>query len=85
MDIEDVAPQKNSGSIKQVPSETFLNFYKPSKHRVAIFDAKNSTIARRKMIVEEVTNPAKLAGKPKEIVFVESICDDKELLKENFN
>ena len=52
--------------------------------RIAIFDATNSTAKRRQWILEECTSPAKRPGKPTGVVFVESICDDEELLNENF-
>lgn len=52
--------------------------------RLAIFDATNSTVERRKWILEEATSPEKRAGKKTGCVFVESICDDEELLEENF-
>eukprot|EP00566_Odontella_aurita_P000094 CAMPEP_0113572586 /NCGR_PEP_ID=MMETSP0015_2-20120614/26169_1 /TAXON_ID=2838 /ORGANISM="Odontella" /LENGTH=864 /DNA_ID=CAMNT_0000475619 /DNA_START=56 /DNA_END=2650 /DNA_ORIENTATION=- /assembly_acc=CAM_ASM_000160 len=53
--------------------------------RVAIYDATNSTRARRKWILEEVTSSSyDSAHSAKGVVFVESICDDEELLEENF-
>jgi len=53
--------------------------------RIAIFDATNSTNKRRKWILEECTSPEKRQGKPTGCIFVESICDDEELILENFN
>lgn len=55
------------------------------RDRIAIFDATNSTNTRRQWVLEECTSPEKRRGKPTGCVFVESICDDKELLMENFN
>ena len=52
--------------------------------RIAIFDATNSTNRRRQWLLEECTAPEKRPGKPTGVVFVESICDDTELLMENF-
>jgi hypothetical protein len=52
--------------------------------RIAIFDATNSTDKRRRWVLEECTDPAKRPGKRTGVVFVESICDDQELLDENF-
>ena len=52
--------------------------------RIAIFDATNSTHKRRQWILEECTSPVKRQGKTTGVVFVESICDDKELLMENY-
>jgi hypothetical protein len=57
---------------------------KVESDRIAIFDATNSTNKRRSWILEECTSPAKRAGKPTGVVFVESICDDEELLRENY-
>lgn len=55
-----------------------------SVDRIAIFDATNSTEKRRRWILEECTSPEKRAGKPTGVVFVESLCDDQELIDENF-
>lgn len=52
--------------------------------RIAIYDATNSTDKRRRWILDECTSPAKRPGKPTGCVFVESICDDEELIMENF-
>ena len=52
--------------------------------RIAIFDATNSTNKRRQWILEECTSRTKRKGKTTGVVFVESICDDKELLMENY-
>lgn len=55
------------------------------KHeRIAIFDATNSTVKRRTWILEECTSREKRPDKPTGVVFLESICDDEELLEENF-
>lgn len=54
------------------------------RDRIAIYDATNSTNKRRQWILEECTSPEKRPGKPTGCVFVESICDDEELLEENF-
>jgi hypothetical protein len=52
--------------------------------RIAIFDATNSTDKRRQWLLEECTSPQKRPGKPTGVVFIESICDDQELLDENY-
>jgi len=52
----------------------------PEADRVAIFDATNSTEERRSWILNECTNHPSAVG----VVFVESICDDEELLRENY-
>ena len=53
--------------------------------RIAIFDATNSTKARRDLVMETCKLHCKKTGAPPiGIIFIESICDDKELLDENF-
>jgi 6-phosphofructo-2-kinase len=59
-----------------------LNFR--NHERVAIFDATNSTEKRRQWILEECTSLLKRGDKQTGLVFVESICDDTELLEENY-
>ena len=54
------------------------------KDRVSILDATNSTKERRDWVLKECTCRIKRAGKPTGIVFVESICDDKDLLHANY-
>ena len=55
------------------------------RERIAIFDATNSTNARRQWILDMCTNPEKRGeDKPTGCVFIESICDDEELLMENY-
>ncbi|ACI64342.1 predicted protein, partial [Thalassiosira pseudonana CCMP1335] len=54
------------------------------KDRVGIFDATNSTKERREWVLKECTCRIKRAGKPTGVVYVESVCDDAELLHENF-
>lgn len=49
------------------------------KAKVAIFDATNSTAHRRKWVLETLSS---LPGTG--VVFVESVCDDAEMLEENF-
>lgn len=53
------------------------------KNRTAIFDATNTTRERRKAIIDKVT-AFQHGRRPIGIIFVESICDDEELLLENF-
>jgi hypothetical protein len=52
--------------------------------RIAIFDATNSTDKRRRWLLEQCTSPELRSGKPTGMIFVESFCDDQELLNENF-
>lgn len=47
--------------------------------KIAILDATNSTIARRRRIVEQVRD----YGRPFAVVFVEAICNDQEVLEAN--
>ena len=55
------------------------------RERIAIFDATNSTHKRRQWVLEQCTSPEKRgADKPTGCVFIESLCDDEELLMENF-
>ena len=54
------------------------------RERIAIFDATNSTDKRRQWILDMCTNPDKRPDKPTGCVFIESICDDQELLTENY-
>lgn len=55
------------------------------KSRVGIFDATNSTKERRDWVLRECTDPAKRAGKPTGVIFIESVCDDDDLMRENFH
>jgi len=49
------------------------------KTKVAIFDATNSTADRRKWVLETLTSSPGTG-----VIFVESVCDDAEMLEENF-
>ena len=53
------------------------------QERIAIFDATNSTDKRREWILDMCTNPLRRPDKPTGCVFIESICDDEEMLLEN--
>lgn len=53
--------------------------------RIAIFDATNSTRERRKWILQQCDQASEASGKETGVVFVESICNDKELLAENYH
>ncbi len=55
------------------------------RDRIAIFDATNSTEKRRQWLLEECTSPSKRKNKATGLVFVESVCDDLELLEQNFH
>ncbi|SCV06028.1 LANO_0H20516g1_1 [Lachancea nothofagi CBS 11611] len=51
-------------------------------HRVAIFDATNTTVARRGMIVSTMRTHV---SNPTPIIFIESICNDAKIVNENIN
>mmetsp|Transcript_15861 Transcript_15861/g.28795 ORF Transcript_15861/g.28795 Transcript_15861/m.28795 type:complete len:543 (-) Transcript_15861:83-1711(-) len=53
------------------------------KGRVGIFDATNSTKERRDWVLEQCTDEVKRAGKPTGVVFIESVCNDPDLMREN--
>lgn len=84
LDEGETMESEETGSRRSVGSGASLSESKRSD-RIAIFDATNSTNARRQWILEECTSPEKRPGRPTGVVFVESICDDKELILENYN
>lgn len=53
------------------------------KGRVGIFDATNSTKERREWVLQQCTDDVERAGKPTGVVFIESVCDDVDLMREN--
>lgn len=74
-----IVTRQSSGSLNGAPKLNFKRY-----DRVAIFDATNSTNERRNWILEMCTSPERRGDKPTGVVFVESICDDQELLEENY-
>lgn len=76
--------EQDDDSDNEASVHSFSNINLGQQDRIAIFDATNSTDKRRRWVLEECTDPAKRPGKPTGVVFVESICDDQELLDENF-
>ena len=55
------------------------------ENKIAIFDATNSIKDRRNLIMQTCKDHCKQAGTPPiGIIFIETICDDKELLEENY-
>lgn len=76
-----------SNSVESSTSNSSTN-YDGSDHRrnkIAIFDATNSTKARRDLIMKTCKNHCEMEKTPPiGIIFIESICDDKELLEENY-
>jgi hypothetical protein len=57
----------------------WLHSGKEFKRRVAIFDATNTTIKRRLLLSQHAKE------KGVELLFVESICNDQEVLRQNYN
>mmetsp|Transcript_35026 Transcript_35026/g.75643 ORF Transcript_35026/g.75643 Transcript_35026/m.75643 type:complete len:517 (+) Transcript_35026:21-1571(+) len=55
----------------------------PIKGRVGIYDATNSTKSRRDWILEQCNDKIKRADKSTGVVFIESICNDAEIMQEN--
>mmetsp|Transcript_22540 Transcript_22540/g.72516 ORF Transcript_22540/g.72516 Transcript_22540/m.72516 type:complete len:486 (+) Transcript_22540:24-1481(+) len=53
-----------------------------AEKRVAIFDATNSTRARREAILARASSKSP-PGRPVRVIFVESICDDRRVLEQN--
>jgi predicted kinase len=52
--------------------------------QAAIFDATNSTVARRNMVVQHIDTKAKEVGLGEyNVVFLESICDDADIIEGN--
>jgi len=85
----DVLGEHQLGSLRHMNigggrGDTVSSREQHKRERIAIFDATNSTHARRQWILEQCTSPALRPGKPTGCVFLESICDDQELIQENF-
>jgi 6-phosphofructo-2-kinase len=74
----------SSSSMVNVHSHHSAKLSFKRHERIAIFDATNSTDKRRQWLLHECTSPEKRPGKPTGVVFIESICDDQELLDENY-
>jgi len=74
----------NSSSSSKLSSTTAPSVKQTRKDRVSIFDATNSTKERREWVLQECTCRKRRAGKPTGVIFVESICDDEDLLHANF-
>ena len=62
----------------------WLNDKVDDGEQVAIFDATNSTKARRDSILRLISNHQLHKGGQVGVMFLESVCDDEELLEENF-
>lgn len=84
LDCEDDDDTTSVVSRKSVETTSTITERIHDSNRIAIFDATNSTNKRRRWILEECTSPQKRAGRRTGVVFVESLCDDEELLRENY-
>lgn len=84
LDDLDEIKQKESEDNNKLPVQLLASKASIPRSRVAIFDATNSTEARRNWVLEQCTSPSKRGEKVTGLVFVESVCDDEELLEENF-
>lgn len=69
---------------QKIPVHLLASRASIKRSRIAIFDATNSTIARRQWVLEECTSPEKRGNRTTGCIFVESLCNDEELLEENF-
>ena len=49
-----------------------------------IFDATNTTVARRRAVIERCARAERLSAMPLRLVFVESICNDEEILRHSY-
>ncbi|KAF1363839.1 bifunctional 6-phosphofructo-2-kinase/fructose-2,6-bisphosphate 2-phosphatase [Lizonia empirigonia] len=82
-DFFDPNNQKAAQIREQCAMETLddlLDYILNGNGSVGIFDATNSTLARRKQIMEKIRARA---GPELNVLFVESVCQDKSLLESN--
>jgi 6-phosphofructo-2-kinase len=49
-----------------------------------IFDATNTTIARRKAVIQRCAAAESASGKPIRLLFLECVCNDKAILKQSY-
>ena len=49
-----------------------------------IFDATNTTVARRRAVIERCARAEKLSATPLRLVFVESVCNDAAILRHSY-
>ena len=50
----------------------------------AIFDATNTTVARRRAVIERCARAEKLSSTPLRLLFVENICNDEAILRHSY-
>jgi 6-phosphofructo-2-kinase len=82
-DFFDPNNQKAAQIREQCAMETLddlLDYILDGNGSVGIFDATNSTLGRRKQIMEKIRSRA---GPELNVLFVESVCQDKSLLESN--
>jgi len=79
-DVNNIDAKQMREQLAMEVQETMYNWLKGqnSKRRVAIFDATNTTKARRQALSD------KARAEEVFLLFVESICDDKAVLKRNY-
>ncbi|RMZ82517.1 hypothetical protein DV737_g1972, partial [Chaetothyriales sp. CBS 132003] len=76
-DVNNAEGEKARRAAAEAAVADMLNWFKDRNNKVAILDATNSTKSRRKWIYEKITE-AKLLH-----LFVESKCDDENLIMQN--
>jgi broad specificity phosphatase PhoE len=84
LDWLDVVDEQKNVQTEKIPVEMWASKASIQRSRIAIFDATNSTQERRRWVLEECTSATKRKDKITGCIFVESVCDDQELLEENF-
>ncbi|RNF27004.1 putative 6-phosphofructo-2-kinase/fructose-2,6-biphosphatase [Trypanosoma conorhini] len=67
----------------QLACEDLVEFISQHRTAVGVFDATNTTRARRRKLVEFFTNASKQRNMEFRIVFIESICTDDNIITEN--
>lgn len=78
-------PEDDQIEKEEIPVQLWASKASIQRSRIAIFDATNSTEERRQWVLKECTSVEKRGEKITGCVFVESVCDDQELLEENFS
>ena len=56
----------------------------PAGCAAGIFDATNTTVARRRAVIERCARAEKLSSTPLRLVFVESVCNDEQILRHSY-
>ncbi|RNF04956.1 putative 6-phosphofructo-2-kinase/fructose-2,6-biphosphatase [Trypanosoma rangeli] len=67
----------------QLACEDLLEFISQHRAAVGVFDATNTTRARRRHLIEFFTNASKQRNVECRVVFIESICTDDNIITEN--